>query len=160
LARHAEQTPNGKARSRGSPAPRSVALHGDDKPNERSGARFHFPYAPRATQPRRPATAKTHMRAASTAMVRVREIAEVVAIELWPSCQLISSGQARSQNNSAAPDGAATTASEAEASRDKVRSGGTHDECSPALRAGCAPAGKVLASLGHPPREGLLKGQR
>ena len=65
--------------------------------------------------------------------------------------------RSRSPRTSAAPDGAATTASESEASRDNVRSGGTHDECSPALRAGCAPAGKVLASLGHFPREGLLK---
>ena len=73
---------------------------------------------------------------------------------------MISSGRARTQGNSAAPDGAATTASESKASRDNVRSGGTHDECAPALRVGCAPAGKVLASLGHFPREGLLKGER
>ena len=52
---------------------------------------------------------------------------------------------------SAAPDGAATTASEPEASRNNVHSGGTHDECSPALRAGCAPAGKVLASQARHP---------
>ena len=57
------------------------------------------------------------------------------------------------RTDSAAPDGAATPASKSEASRDKVRSGAAHDECSPVLRAGCAPADKALASqTRHPCR--------
>jgi hypothetical protein len=57
------------------------------------------------------------------------------------------------RTKSAAPDGAATPASKSEASRDKVRSGATHDECSPVLRVGCTPAGTPLASqTRHPCR--------
>ena len=40
-----------------------------------------------------------------------------------------------------------------------MRSDGTNDERTPTPRVGCAPAGKVLASLGRFQREGLLAGE-
>ena len=66
---------------------------------------------------------------------------------------------ARTESDSAAPDGTAITASEPQASRDSVRCSGTHEECSPSLRASCVPARKALAPLERLVREGHAAGE-